>query len=151
MTLQTNRRNLMRGTAWAVPVITVASAAPAFATSSVDPITGLAEAIKCPGKSTDYENSVVVAFNTRSQDDAEALAALSLGAWTITVNREIWDVKRTTRLGTTIYAVTVPRGNSANGVGTLVVTYTLGNPPQEFVGSFAFTGTHPDHDICGRV
>ena len=111
MTLQTNRRNLMRGTAWAVPVITVASAAPAIATSSVDPITGLAEAIKCPGKSTDYENSVVVAFNTRSQDDAEALAALSLGAWTI----------------------------------------TLGNPPQEFVGSFAFTGTHPDHDICGRV
>lgn len=148
MTLSPSRRTVTRIGAWTVPVVAMAATAPAFA-ASVDPITGLAEALKCPGKSTGYEDSVVAVFNTRSLDDAMALAAVPIEDWAVTVNGIVWDVKRVTRLGTTIYVVTVPRNNSANGVGTLSVTYTLGT--QTFVGQFAFDGTHPDHDICGRV
>jgi len=149
MTHSLPRRSVVRGVAWTVPVVAVAVQAPVFA-ASADPITGFIEALKCPGKSTkDVPDAVVVAFSTRSVTDAEILAGLPLDAWTITGNGEVWDVKRVTRLGSTIYVVTVPRNNSANASGRLDLTYTIG--AQTFAESFAYYGTAPDHDICGRV
>ena len=149
MSTNLSRRNVVKGVAWATPVISMAVTAPVFA-ASADPITGFIEALKCPGNSTPgVRDAVVVAFTTRSQQDANALLALPLDAWTVKGNGTVWDVKRVSLIGTTLYVVTVPRGNSANASGSLVVTYTVYN--QTYTDTYVYNGTSPDHDICGRV
>lgn len=150
--LTPSRRSVVRGAAWSVPVISMAATAPVFA-ASADPITGFIEALKCPGNSTPgVRDAVVVAFTTRSQEDANALLAQAnadLSVFKITGNGTVWDVKRVTLIGTTLYVVTVPRGNSANASGELKVEYTLRGTV--YTDTYAYNGTSPDHDICGRV
>lgn len=151
---QPSRRSIVRGVAWSVPVVSVAATAPVFA-ASADPITGFVEALKCPGNSTPgVRDAVVIAFTTRSLDDARTLDRLDNDAWTITANGRTYDVKRTTLIGTTLYVVTVPRGNSANAEGILRVEYTITpkiGKPTTYEAEFAYSGTAPDHNICGRV
>lgn len=146
-----SRRNVVRGVGWASAsaVIVAAGQAPVYA-ASADPITGLVEALKCPGNSTPgVRDAVVVAFRTRTQEDANALLRLDLSAWAITGNGQVWDIKRVSLIGSTIYVVTVPRGNSANASGTLELDYTIGG--RAYHSEFAYSGTSPDHDICRNV
>jgi hypothetical protein len=52
----TNRRTVVKGAAWAVPAVAVASAAPAMAASPCIPeITFSDDSCRCPGQSTEFE------------------------------------------------------------------------------------------------
>ncbi|MDO5677291.1 MAG: hypothetical protein Q4G35_07255 [Propionibacteriaceae bacterium] len=60
MTQQINRRTVTKGIAWSVPVLAVAGASPAFASSGDGPLTLTGEACKLPGgSSTAYKHGYV--------------------------------------------------------------------------------------------
>lgn len=117
MTINTNRRNIMRGVAWTVPVVAVAGAAPAFAVSqSCQPF---AECKK-PGSSQDKDKRYIVNTNC---------GASQINVDTITV-----DGKPTEPLGDGRFE-TVEFKDSRN-FREVVVTFTDGRVAETYTVPF---------------
>lgn len=154
-----SRRTVVRGAAWSVPVIAVAAQAPAFA-ASYPPVTinGYTEAAKCPGKSAggnDNEFTYVFTFTTTTNDVTPDMFTVTGSL--VTINGTVFTVKEiktepTLGGGTTIFVITVPGTNSADGEGDLYFTYLSGSPAQSrTIGPFAYDGTHPNVKLCRVV
>lgn len=79
-----NRRTVMKGAAWSVPVVLVASAAPAMASSRPIEITGVALSCKHPGEggSNDYPKGYHILFNFKNTSN-EAIT-FTLPGWVLT-------------------------------------------------------------------
>jgi len=61
-----NRRTVMKGAAWSVPVVLVASAAPAIASSRPIEISGVASSCKHPGGSGSFEKAYHIKFTFKN-------------------------------------------------------------------------------------
>lgn len=154
-----SRRSLVRGVAWSVPVVAVAAHAPAFAVSSPPIIiSGYTEAAKCPGQSAggnDNEFTYIFTFTTTTSGVTPEMFTIA-GA-TVNINGTIFPVKeiKTESIpggGTTIYVITQPGTNSADGTGSLNFTYASGQPPQTVTaGPFPYDGTHPNQSLCRNI
>lgn len=134
----TSRRSITTAAAWAVPVIAVGAAAPAFASSPGVVITFSGEGCKYPGRSVDgKEYGYKIVFTVTSSEATtvsfESVVAPNYpDAQIIEVGPD--DVDATTvnvPAGTsTVYVIIaadiqVASGNSANGTATF--TYITGN------------------------
>lgn len=137
------RRTIM-GAAWTAPVIVAVSQAPVFA-ASTDPIIGVVEASKCPGKSTKEPDTVVVTF--RSSFELENFSGDNIIL--LTVNGVDIPVQRVVVEGKLVHVVTIPRENSADASGWLIIEYSVGI--QKYRGEFAYGGSHPNHELCKRI
>ena len=117
MNTNINRRRVVQGAAWSVPVVVVSTAAPAFSVSqSCRPF---AEC-KRPGASQERTKTYVVVTNCGASDAAVA---------SITV-----DGQPTTPLGDGRFE-TVEFGNSRN-FREVVVTFNDGRPTETYTVSF---------------
>ena len=142
--MDVTRRTFTRGAAWGVPVIAVAVQAPVFAASS-DPLVGVVEASKCPGKSTKEPDTVIVTFSS-----SYALTGFTKDNITaLTVNGAAIPVERVVVQDRLVHVVTVPRNNSADAAGVLVIEYTIAG--QSYIGTFAYDGSHPNHELCKLI
>lgn len=142
--MDVTRRTFTKSVAWGTPVIAVSVSAPAFA-ASTDPITGIVEASKCPGKSTKEPDTVIVTF--RSNIELTGFTAENITL--LTVNGFDIPVERVKVEGNLVHVVTVPRNNSADASGMLIIEYTIGT--QSYRGEFAYSGSHPNHELCKRI
>lgn len=123
-----SRRTVVAGTAWAVPAIVVASAAPAFALSG--PVTFTANACKDPGNNSRYLFQISVTNGTN--------VPLTIHPVNLVVNNDIGEticpgnqvVAPNSTATFTFIAGTYD--NSANG--TAIFNYTYGPTGNEFVG-----------------
>lgn len=142
-----NRRTVVRGAAWTAPIVAVAVAAPAFATSVVIPppvIKGSVEGGKCPGQSTDFEFGFVLPVTLTSKAETFIVSNLTYNGDNVAAC--------TAPAGTTptdLFAVSFDSTSSANGSGsgsgTYSGTYFNGTATVPFSGTFNFSydGTHP--------
>ena len=154
-----SRRTVVRGAAWSVPVIAIAAPIPAFA-ASYPPviISGYTEAAKCPGRSAggnDNEFTYIFTFTTTTPNVTADM--FTIGGSVVTVNGVTFQVKEIKTVsdgngGTTIYVITVPGTNSADGTGSLSFSYYSGDPAQYVTaGPFPYDGTHPNQNLCKNI
>lgn len=149
MSIQTDRRTLVRGIAWTTPVVALAAAAPAFAASFPPIKITYLEAIKCPGNSSGSAgNEFTYVFKFRA-DSVPAQG--SVVATSLTVNGVVFAVDRVVIEGTDIYVVTQSSTNSADADGSGQITYTSGFPPVTQTVVFTYNGSHPDQQLCRRI
>lgn len=143
-----SRRTLVRGVAWSVPVVAVAANAPAFAASFPPVKLTFVGGEKCPGNSagTNFNNKTYIFQFTADYAPAPG----SITASTVTVNTDVFDVKRITIVGTTIYFITESSGNSANASGQGSFTYTSGMPAVTQNATFTYSNTPPAQQACSN-
>lgn len=147
MTLKTDRRTVVRGAAWTVPVVAIAATAPAFAASAPPIKLTYVEAIKCSGNSDKDDPKTYVFVFTADSAPAQG----SVSASTIDINGDVFQVEKTKVVGTTIYVQSVSSTKSPNASGTLTISYTSGTPAVFQSLPFPYKGTNPDHGVCAIV
>ncbi len=140
-----SRRTVVRGAAWTVPVVAIATQAPAFAASAPPSKLTYVEAIKCSGNS-DKEDPKTYVF-VFTADNVPSNLAVSL----IDINGVLFQVEKIKVVGQTVYVQSVSSKNSANASGTLTISYTSGQPPLFQALPYPYSGTSPDHGICAIV
>lgn len=146
MSIQTDRRTLVRGIAWTTPVVALAAAAPAFAASYPPVKLSFVGGEKCPGNSAGSNGNGKTYIFQFEADSAPAQGSVTAG--TVTVNGAIFTVKRVTVKGTTVYLVTESSGSSANASGAGSLTYTSGMPPLTQTVTFTYSATPPAKEVC---
>lgn len=150
-----SRRATIRSAVWGVPVISMMATAPVFA-ASTDPIIGIVDGqgSKCPGKSTDDPNTVIITFLVDQRYVSDFTDFTVDNITKLTVNGIDIPVQRVVVEGIYVHVVTVPRENSADASGRLIFDYTIhpGTPQQQkFSGNFTYSGTHPNQALCKRI
>lgn len=149
MSIQTNRRSVVRGIAWTTPVIALAAAAPAFAASFPPINISYIGATKCPGRSAQGNNNSFTYIFEFVADSVPAVGSVS--ASNVTVNGVVFAVKDVVESGTTIYVITVESENSADADGSGSITYTSGSPAVSKTVPFTYNGTRPDQELCRNI
>lgn len=150
MTENTTRRTIVKGAAWAAPVVAIAVAAPAYATSIQPPqIQSGTKGGKCPGQSTDYEFGFIIPLDLTGPVDSLVVSAL-------TYNGEVITDFCTSMVSLSRFALTFDSTSSANGTGggsfDYTVTYAGGTLTYTGTATFEYNGTHPvDKPTCNAV
>lgn len=131
--LRPNRRTVVRGAAWTVPVVAVAASAPAFATSPTPPDFGKLTACKLPGQSTDtpFGYLFTVPYNG-------LLTQLSLVM--LTLNGAV-KTPTCVRIEGPNLKFEVQSANSADASGDGTIVFTFNDV--EYTASFQYNGTKP--------
>jgi hypothetical protein len=142
-TLHPTRRTLVKGAAWTVPVISIAAAAPAYASSTTVIVSGPATS-KCSGRSAGGSTEFTYIF-TFTTDGALANATVA----NLVINGTVFAVDRVVVEGSLIHVVSTSSSDSANAAGTGVLTYTVDGTDRTF--PFTYSGTHPDQELCRRL
>ncbi len=139
-----SRRAVVRTGVWSVPVVAVATIAPAYATTSGNPppvvISGCASGCKLPGKPNDWSYRIVLTFNSTSSS-AEVVTILKFdisGAPTSTFSPATFSVPS----GASTKQFVVSSSNSANRNAT--ITYTVEG--QTYTVAIALPSFHPCPD-----
>jgi len=139
-----SRRAVVRTGVWSVPVVAVATIAPAYATTSGNPppvtITGVGSGCKLPGNPNDWSYRIVLNFKSTSST-AEAITILKFdisGAPTSTFSPATFTVPS----GVSSKAFVVSSSNSANRSAT--ITYTVEG--QTYTVAVAVPTFHPCPD-----
>jgi hypothetical protein len=133
-----NRRSVVKGTAWAVPVVVTATAAPALAASG-GPVVSSAIARKCPGQSsqdgsTYWTTVITLTFNQAIDSLIVPEATLNGSAF------ETPRVEADCNIGNTVWYVFLEHTDSEHGGG--VVNYIVDGVTNNV--SF-FYDNHPLH------
>lgn len=128
-----NRRTIVQGAAWTVPVVVVSTAAPAFATSPTPPNFGKLTACKIPGASGDLTKGYK--FTVPYNGTLDQVSGL-----TLTLNGTFKTPECLSADGSnlTFYVVS---SSSADGSGTGTVEFMFGG--QLYTQSFTYDGTRP--------
>lgn len=128
-----DRRTVVRGVAWTVPVVAVSATAPAFATSPTPPNFGKLTACKIPGASGDLTKGYKFTVPYNGTYGQITNLSLTLNGVSKTPECPVTDGSNLT-----FYVVS---SSSADGAGTGTVQFTFGG--QLYTQSFTYDGTRP--------
>ena len=128
-----SRRTVVVGTAWAVPAIVVASAAPAMALSG--PVTFTGRACKSPGNPKRYLFEITVTNSNNVPLQLNAISLVINGVTSANVCPTTGTIAANSSQNVTIAAGTYP--DSANG--TAILNYSFGPVGGPYVTSSAST------------
>ena len=128
-----SRRTVVVGTAWAVPAIVVASAAPAMALSG--PVTFTGRACKSPGNPKRYLFEITVVNDNNVPLEFHAISLVINGVTSANVCPDEGTIAANSTLTLTIAAGTYP--DSANG--TAILNYSFGPVGGPYITTSAST------------
>lgn len=146
-----SRRTVVKGAAWAVPAITVASAVPAYASSAPIEITGVSISCKHPGNAGTFEKAYHIEFTFKNTSDEAVTFTLpglvSIAGSPASSQQSCVPTSGDPTAGAPLY-VTVPAGttqvwvvhyysnNSANG--DIIFTYSYASALGTYTGTLPF-------------
>lgn len=133
VSIKTDRRTVVRGAVWTVPVIAVSAQAPAYATSPVPPKFDEAVVCKLPGQSTDVAFGYF--FKVPYNGSFEQLSIDGL-----TLNGQVRTAECINVRGGFLEFV-VKSTNSADGSGSAVINFTFNGQADSV--PFEYNGTKP--------
>lgn len=136
------RRTIVQGTAWTIPVIAVASTAPAFAASAPPIVLTYVDAVKCPGSGKN-DKQYLFHFKADSQPAQDSIDVLFLTINGVDVPTDLVVIR-----GTDVYVRSTSQDNSADASGKIKISYTSGLPAVTKTLEFDYDGTHPDNALC---